>query len=53
MERQIRVLELESGHDLTMPWGPGKALSFIVLCHRKGLKGSTIAVYIRRIKVKI
>ena len=51
MERQILALEQESGHDLSFPWGPGKALSFIVLCHKKGLKGSTISVYTRRVKV--
>ncbi len=51
MERQIRALEQESGHDLSMPWTPGKAISFIVLCHKKGLKSSSISVYVRRAKV--
>ena len=36
--------------DLELPWDAPKALSFIVLCHKRGLKHSTISVYLRRVK---
>ena len=35
---------------MELPWNASKALSFIVLTHKRGLKRSTIDVYLRRVR---